>query len=40
MEIVDNKALILRTRNPSKYGIIPKHKILSEENGIYQVAVY
>jgi superfamily II DNA or RNA helicase len=40
MEIVDNKALILRTRDPSKYGIIPKHKILSEENGIYQVAVY
>jgi len=40
MEIVDNKALILRTRDPNKYSIIPKHKILSEENGIYQVAVY
>ena len=40
MEIVDNKALILRTRDPNKYSIIPKHKVLSEEDGIYQVAVY
>ena len=40
MEIVDNKALILRTRDPSKYSIIPKHKVLSHEDGIYQVAVY
>jgi hypothetical protein len=40
MEIVDNKALILRTRNPNKYSIIPKHKVLGHEDGIYQVAVY
>lgn len=40
MEIVDNKALVLRTRNPHKFSIIPKHKVLSEEGGIYQVAVY
>jgi len=40
MEIVDNKALVLRTRNPHKFSIIPKHKVLSEEDGIYQVAVY
>jgi len=40
MEIVDNKALILRTRDPSKYSIIPKHKVLGHEDGIYQVAVY
>ena len=40
MQIVDNKALVLRTRNPHKYAIIPKHKVLSENNGIYEVAVY
>lgn len=40
MEIIDNKALVLRTRNPEKYSVIPKHKVISEENGIYQVAVY
>jgi superfamily II DNA or RNA helicase len=40
MEIVDNKALILRTRDPNKYSIIPKHKVLGHEDGIYQVAVY
>jgi superfamily II DNA or RNA helicase len=40
MEIIDNKALVLRTRNPEKYSVIPKHKVISEEDGIYQVAVY
>ena len=40
MEIIDNKAIVLRTRNPAKYSIIPKHKILSELNGVYEVAVY
>ena len=40
MQIVDDKALVLRTRNPHKYAIIPKHKVLSEDNGIYEVAVY
>lgn len=40
MEIVDNKALVLRTRNPRKYQVIPKHKIISEDNGTYEVAVY
>lgn len=40
MEIIDNKAVVLRTRNPAKYSIIPKHKILSEINGVYEVAVY
>ena len=40
MEIIDNKALVLRTRNPEKYSVIPKHKIIGEEDGIYQVAVY
>jgi len=40
MEIIDNKALLFRTRTPEKYSIIPKHKVVSEENGIYSVAVY
>ena len=40
MEIIDNKAVVLRTRDPAKYSIIPKHKILSEIDGVYEVAVY
>ncbi len=40
MQIVENKALILRTRNPHKYSVIPKHKVLSESNGTYEIAVY
>lgn len=40
MQIIDNKALVLRTRNPHKYSVIPKHKVLSEKNGTYEVAVY
>lgn len=40
MQIVDDKVLLFRTRNPQKYSIIPKHKIMSEENGTYEVAVY
>lgn len=40
MQIVEDKALVLRTRNPHKYAIIPKHKIISENDGIYEVAVY
>jgi len=40
VEIIDNKAVVLRTRNPAKYSIIPKHKILSEIDGVYEVAVY
>lgn len=40
MEIIEDKALLLRTRNPHKYSIIPKHKVVSEKNGIYEVAVY
>jgi SNF2 family DNA or RNA helicase len=40
MEIVENKALILRTRDPHKYKIIPKHKIVERMDGGYDVAVY
>ena len=41
MEIVDDKALILRTRNPHKYSIIPKHKVVeTHSDGSASVAVY
>jgi SNF2 family DNA or RNA helicase len=41
MEIIDNKALVLRTRSPEKYRIIPKSKILpSDDSGIHEVAVH
>jgi SNF2 family DNA or RNA helicase len=39
VQIVDNKALLFKTRNPSKYSIIPKHKVMSVGDG-YEVAVY
>ena len=39
MQIVDNKALLFKTRNPHKYSIIPKHKVMPVDGG-YQVAVY
>ena len=39
MQIVENKALLFRTRNPDKYSIIPKHKVFEVEDG-YEVAVY
>jgi SNF2 family DNA or RNA helicase len=40
MQIVDDKAILLKTRNPNKYSIIPKHKVISESNGTYEVLVY
>ena len=40
MQIVEDKAILLKTRNPDKYAIIPKHKVLSESNGTYEVLVY
>jgi SNF2 family DNA or RNA helicase len=41
MQIIENKALLFRTRNPDKYSIIPKHKVLeADEDGIHEVAVY
>lgn len=41
MEIVENKALVLRTRNPAKFGIIPRSKNLGEiGDGVHEVAVY
>ena len=40
MEIIDNKALLFKTRSPEKYQIIPRHKVVSEDSGTYEVAVY
>lgn len=40
MEIIDDKALVFRTRNPDKYKIIPKHKVVERMDGGYDVAVY
>jgi SNF2 family DNA or RNA helicase len=41
MEIIDNKALVLRTRDPGKYNMIPKSSVLGEvSEGLYEVAVH
>lgn len=40
MQIVDNALVVLRTRQPDKYSIIPKSTVLGEDNGTYEVAVY
>lgn len=40
MQIVENKAIVLRTRNPHKYSVIPKHKVVAEKDGTYDIAVY
>lgn len=41
MEIIDDKALLFRTRNPDKYSIIPKHKIIETfADGSATVAVF
>ena len=40
MQIIENKALLFKTRNPDKYSVIPRSKIVSEDNGTYEVAVY
>jgi SNF2 family DNA or RNA helicase len=39
MEIIENKALQIRTRNPDKFKIIPKHHV-QEIDGGYEVTVY
>jgi len=40
VEIVEDKALVFRTRNPQRYNLIPKHKILEREGDTYKIAVY
>jgi len=40
VEIVEDKAVVFRTRNPNKYQIIPKHKVLDQDGDTYKIAVY
>ena len=41
MQIIDNKALLLRTRSPEKYSIIPKSKVIQNlGDGMHEVAVH
>jgi SNF2 family DNA or RNA helicase len=40
MEIVENRALLFRTRTPEKYAIIPKSKIVSQDDEGAEIAVY
>lgn len=41
MEIVENKALVLRTRDPDKFNLIPKSKVLGKvSSDVYEVAVH
>jgi SNF2 family DNA or RNA helicase len=40
MQIVENKALLFKTRNPHKYSVIPKHKVFPREDDGYDIAVY
>ena len=40
MQIIENKALVFRTRNPQKYALIPNHAIIAEPApGIFDIAV-
>ena len=40
MQIIENKALLFKTRSPDKYSVIPRSKVVSEDNGTFEVAVY
>jgi SNF2 family DNA or RNA helicase len=40
MEILNNRALVFRTRTPNKYNIIPKSKVFARTDGGYDVAVH
>ena len=40
MDIVDNRLLVIKTRNPHKYSLIPKSKALPRPDGGYDVAVF
>ena len=40
MQIIENKALLFKTRSPDKYSVIPRSKIISEDNGTFEIAVY
>ena len=39
MQIVDDKILLFRTRNPEKYRMIPRHKVVGEPApGVFEIA--
>ena len=41
MEIIEDKALLLRTRNPEKYSVIPRSKIVEQyDDGSAEIAVF
>lgn len=40
MQIVEDKAVVFKTRNPDKYSIIPKHKVIEQSDEGAKVAVY
>jgi SNF2 family DNA or RNA helicase len=40
MEILEDKAVVFKTRTPDKYAVIPKHKVLKQEGDTYEIAVY
>lgn len=40
MQVIDNRAVLIRTRSPEKYTVIPRSKVLEEDDdGGYTVAV-
>lgn len=39
MEIIENKALVFKTRNPDKYTVIPKSTIVESYGDVHKVAV-
>ena len=40
MQIIEDKALLFSTRNPQKYSIIPKSKVMPRADGGFDVAVF
>lgn len=40
MQIIEDKALLFKTRNPDRYSIIPKSKVIPRDDGGYDVAVH
>jgi SNF2 family DNA or RNA helicase len=40
MEIIDNRAVLLRTRCPEKFSLIPKHKVVREIPGGAEVLIH
>jgi len=40
MEILDNRALVFKTRDPHKYSLIPKSRAFRRHDGGYDVAVH